>query len=427
MTLSISDDARLLAGAVGGIVLVFGLIGGFLGYDLSGILNMLARITLLATVYAMLALALNLQWGYTGLFNIGVAGFMAVGVYTMAILTASPSASEPGLGLPLWVGIPVGVAVAGILGVIIAFPALRLRADYLAIVTLGFSEIIRVTLQSGWLDSTLESTVGVATGAGGGIALSQNPASAVEGLLLTDGDPTALGTLLFSLTDQIGITRAVIIEWVYIISLLLILAGLYWLMQRLCDSPFGRLIKSIREDELAAQTLGKRTQWAKIRVFALGCAIMGLVGILWQGSTGVTSPDSFLPRITFYAFIALFLGGSGSNTGSVLGGFVFVAALFEGPTYVPRIIDRGLELLGYSLPSTPSTFVEAVAAFGHFDPLLFVAYANANIEALRFVIVGVALILLLQRRPTGVLGNRLNVASSIDLTDCRAEESSSSE
>src|SRR6056297_2620796 len=166
---------------------------------LNSVVGLLETLTFLGLVYALSALALNLHWGYTGLFNIGVAGFMAVAVYTMGIVVRSPDPAfgPPGFGLPLPVGIVAGMAMASLFGLVAALPALRLRADYFAIVTLGISEIIRLTLQSSTFDTALRELVGVGTGGGRGMGMPQNP---VRGLFLVDGragDPTALGEFVF--------------------------------------------------------------------------------------------------------------------------------------------------------------------------------------------------------------------------------------
>lgn len=413
-------DVLLIVGAVLGVYVLFGLVGLALGFGANGIANTLRRITFLAAVYALLVLALNLHWGYTGLFNIGVAGFMAVGVYTMAIMTAPADASVPGFGLPLWIGVIAGMIAAALVGLVAALPALRLRADYLAIVTLGLSEIIRLTFQSRWLSDRLEETVGVGYGGGSGMGIPTNPTVIVDYLFFWGGDPTGdptpLGTLAFSIGELLEIQRSVIVGWGYVFVLLGFVAVFYWLLVRIGNSPFGRVLKAIREDEVVADSLGKDTRLFKIKVFMLGCALMGLAGILWQGSQGFTSPREFMPLLTFYVFIALIIGGAGSNTGSVLGGVFFAAILFEGPPYVPRLLEAGLGRAGLSFGPEPSTFYDAVTPLAALDVLPMLAYADGNISMLRFVLLGVVLILVIQRRPDGLLGHRTETASSVDLS-----------
>jgi branched-chain amino acid transport system permease protein len=186
----------------------------------------------------------------------------------------------------------------------------------------------------------------------------------------------------------------------------------YWLLTRIGNSPFGRVLKAIREDELVASSLGKDTRLFKIKAFMVGCALMGLGGILWLGASGFVNPLSFRPNITFYIFIALIIGGAGSNTGAVLGGAVFSALLFLLPQLINQnagqFIERGV---------TPDTIVGALAPIASADLLPLVAYAVENMASLRFVAVGLLLIYLMQNRPEGLLGHRSEVASAVNLSE----------
>ncbi|MFB6354854.1 MAG: branched-chain amino acid ABC transporter permease [Halobacteriales archaeon] len=398
-----------------------------------GLANTLQRVTFLTAVYAMLVLALNLHWGYTGLFNIGVAGFMAVGVYTMAILTNPPSASPPGLGVPgavaaalpvapgvghflgLLLAVVLGMVAAGVVGALAALPALRLKADYLAIVTIALSEIIRLSLLSTTLQTFTVFGVELGTGAGRGIGLPTNPVRAIYYVDPTDTTAglTAVGDVLFGLFETIGISSSVVISWTYTWFIIGVVAAFYWLLVRIGNSPFGRVLKAIREDEEVAQSLGKDTRVVKVKVFMVGCALMGLAGILWEGSKGFTDPTSttFLPLQTFYIFIALIIGGAGSNTGSVLGGALFASLLFEGPTFVARVISEYLEL-----GTPPATFARALGDLFGLDPVPLLAYGLEHISSLRFVLLGVLLVFMMQRRPDGLLGHRKEEAASVDLS-----------
>ena len=379
---------------------------------LNSVVGLLRTLTFLGLVYALSTLALNLHWGYTGLFNIGVAGFMAIGVYTMGIVVRSPDPAfgPPGFGLPLPVGIVAGMAMASLFGLVAALPALRLRADYFAIVTLGLSEIIRLTLQSSTFDTALRETLGVGTGGGRGMGMPQNP---VRGLFLVDGragDPTALGAAVFGTLGEggLGISNNILIGWGYILVLAVFVVAFYVLLERLGRSPFGRVLTAIREDELVADSLGKNVDLVKIKVFMIGCALMGLAGILWFGSQGNVSPSpQFEPILTFYIFVAVIIGGSGSNTGSVLGGIVFAAVLFEGPRRVGAVLRDTIDA------PTPPTFGDAVAAA---DPVGLLAYATDNIAPLQFVLLGLVLIFIMHRRPEGLLGDRIETAAAVDLT-----------
>jgi len=376
-------------------------------------------ITFLGAAYALLALALNLQWGYAGLFNIGIAGFMAVGVYVMGVLVRSPdpSTGPPGLGLPLPVGILIGVLAAALVGLIAALPALRLRADYLAIVTLGFAEIIRLTIQSREFNEWLVDTIGVGTPGGSAMQIPRDPQDPIQELFFVDGragrGTTAFGDAVFALTDTLGVEPTVIVDFVYALCLLAVVAAVYVFLDRLGRSPFGRVLKAIREDELVADSLGKDVDVFKIKAFMIGCGLMGLGGILWQGSRGVVSPNAFRPILTFYIFVALMVGGSGSNTGSVLGGIIFAGLLFEAP----RAIGTQAKRLLPEDVASPSTFVDAVAPLASADVLPTLAYAADNVASLQFALLGVILVLLMQRRPEGVLGHRVETAAAVDISE----------
>ena len=380
---------------------------------LNSVVGLMRTLTFLGLVYALAALALNLQWGYAGLFNIGVAGFMALGVYTMGIVVRSPDPAfgPPGFGLPLPVGIVAGMLVAAVVGLLAALPALRLKADYLAIVTLGISEIIRLFLQSSAFDTFLRDTLGVGTGGGRGMGMPQNP---VRELFLVDGQvgtPTALGDVVFGTLGEsgLGIANTILIDWGYITVIAAFVVGFYVLLERLGRSPFGRTLKAIREDELVADSLGKNVDLIKIKVFVIGCALMGLVGILWFGSQGNVSPTpQFMPVLTFYVFIAVIIGGSGSNTGAVLGGIVFATVLFEGPRRV------GGTVRGLIDAQTPPSFADALVSL---DPVTFLAYATDNIAPLQFVFLGIVLVFIIHRRPDGILGDRIETAAAVDLSE----------
>jgi branched-chain amino acid transport system permease protein len=406
-----ANDALKLAVLMAGIYLLFVGFGVALGNPLNGIVNSLRRVTFLAAVYAMAVLALNLHWGYTGLFNIGVAGFMAVGAYTMSMLTAAPSAPVPGLGLPLIVGMIGGVLAAAIVGGIVALPALRLRADYLAIVTIAFAEIIRYVYR---LSAFQTFTVfGVDLGTGGARGISGADVDRVIVGTIVD-NPVGQATIqpVIGALEGMGVVPNVAQGWVYALFLIVVVGAFYWLLSRLGNSPYGRVLKAIREDEDVARALGKNTGRFKMKAFMVGCGLMGLVGVLWQGSRGFLNPtENFLPQVTFFVWIALIIGGAGSNTGSVLGGAMFAALLFEGPQFVVRVVSNTV----LSDVSAPATVVGALGALAGGDVFPTVAYVLANIDALRFVLVGVILVWLMQNRPDGLLGHRKETAASIDL------------
>ncbi|WP_144903747.1 branched-chain amino acid ABC transporter permease [Halobellus captivus] len=413
-------DAGFIVAVLLGVYAAYVLAGVALGYSIRGQLNSVAVLTFYIGVFAMLALALNLHWGYTGLFNIGIVGFMAVGIYVMALVSKPPAgtgaAQIGGLGLPLVVGIVAGMAAAALLGALVALPALRLRADYLAIVTIAMSEIVRFTFLSGTLEEF--QLFGQQVGFGGG-----------SGVILNFTDPMEAFFRFFGLWDSyLGIVTAfeviipnnpkpVVDGLVYGVVLLGFVAVLYWLLKRTGESPFGRVLKAIREDEDVANSLGKDTNRFKIKAFMLGCALMGLVGILWLMTSGSVTPNFFRPRVTFFVWIALIIGGSGSNTGSVLGGAVFAALLFQGPRYVKNLVDTVIPNA-----DAPSSFGPAVAPlFSNFDPSPLFFYTIDSIRQLQLVFMGLVLIWLMHNRPEGMLGHRKETAAGIPLTSSRAK------
>ncbi|MBX0323328.1 branched-chain amino acid ABC transporter permease [Halomicroarcula sp. F13] len=406
-------DAALVVSFLVGIWLLLTLlafaVGGAQSANLAA--GFVGSVTVLVGAYAILTLALNLQWGYTGLFNIGIAGFMAVGAYTTAILTApvDPGAGGvPGFGLPLLVGLLGGMVMAAIVGAIAALPALRLRADYLAIVTVALSEIIRLFVNWGGVAEV--EVFGKRFGTGGATGISfKSPDEVVATLVNGPGQP------LVAAAESVGISGPNVVNMAYGLSLLAIAAGSYWVLSRVSDSPFGRVLKAIREDETVTQSLGKDTRLFKIKAFMIGCALMGLAGALFRGGAGYISPAQFRPVITFYVFAALIIGGSGSNTGSILGAATFSALLF----YLPARLGEYFPTFGRS---APGNVFEAIAALGSLDPTPLVAYTVGNISTLRFVLIGAVLVYIIQNQPDGLLGHRNEPAASVDLRRPRSAD-----
>ncbi|WP_248517837.1 branched-chain amino acid ABC transporter permease [Salinarchaeum laminariae] len=382
------------------------------GLDMNGIVNTLVRLTFLMAAYGLLVLALNLHWGYAGLFNIGVAGFMSVAVFTLAFVSGGQGV---GLGYPIWVGMIAGMVAAAALGLLAALPALRLRADYFAIVTLGIAEIVRFTVKSDWVDD--HRVLGREVGLGAGSSIQVPSAQEYVFKLFTEdgtsrADPTFVGAQLFELGSWFGIDRPTVMSAGYALLLVVAVLLAYVLLSRIAYSPFGRVLKAIREDEGAAQALGKPTSRIKIYSFVLGCALMGLGGMLWQASRFTVAADAFMPIVTFYIFVALIVGGSGSNAGSIVGGIAFVGLLLQGPRMLPRVINEQWE----SVPEGTNTIYEAVTALGGADIMPLIGYSIANIDLLQRLFVGVVLILLMLYRPDGLLGHRKEVAAATDLS-----------
>jgi len=395
-----TSDIVLIVGVMLVLYVIFTIFSLALGLGVTGAIRTLERITFFAAVYALVVLALNLQWGYAGLFNIGIAGFMAISVYTMATLVVR-------FGQPYPVGVLGGVVAAGLFGAVVALPALRLRADYLAIVTLAFAEIARRIFGSQRFSEF--SFLGLDLGFWGATGPDQPIPDPLKFVLYEDPyslrpEPNAFGEFYFSLFEPFVIERSTAEGILYVVMLVLFVVLFYLLASRIGNSPFGRVLKAIREDETVARALGKDTRRFKIIVFTLGSALMGLAAILWFLKRGGVSPTVFEPEITFFIFVALIIGGAGSNTGSVVGGAVFGALLFQGPAFIERIARQR------DIDAQPATIFDA---FGGVEP--FLAYTIDNMSALRVVVLGVILIVLIQRRPQGLLGDRKEIASGIDL------------
>lgn len=401
-------DLWYLAKLVGATIALFALAGLLAGVSNNVIAGFLVRMMFYAAIFGLLTLALNLHWGYTGMFNIGVAGFMAVGMYVMAFLTASPEATPAGLGLPVVVGALGGIVAAGAMGAIVALPALRVRADYFAIITLGFSEIVRLTLLSDLLQGIRIGDTVYGTGGANGIGFAS-----VSGLVTAASNlpiaSQAVGGLEL-LAGLIGIRVPVVNRFLYVVMLILFVLVYYVLLSRVGHSPFGRVLKAIREDELVAQSLGKNTDRVKITAFALGSALMGLGGILWLGEGSYVSPQSFKPIITFYVFVALILGGSGSNTGSVVGGFAFAAFLYEGPRFIRTLVRTNIDI------QAPSTIYDALLALLGGDVIGTFGFFVESLDKLRWIAIGLVLVVLMIKRPEGLFGDRKEIAAAVPLS-----------
>ena len=241
-----------------------------------------------ASCFAIIVLGLNLQWGFTGLFNVGVAGFVALGAYTSALLT-TPDTPERlgGLGWPVALGWLAAMGVSGIAGLFVGAVALRLRHDYLAITTFGVAVAIQLVAKNAT----------ALTGGPFGVQFIPKPMQGWPGT----GLPWTLAYL----------------------ALTLVLLGIVYLaLERLVRSPWGRALRAIREDESAAASLGKRPFVFRLQSFVIGSMLMGLGGAVYAHFVGYIAPEDFLPILTFQLWAMLIVGGSGNNRGAVIGAFV---------------------------------------------------------------------------------------------------------
>jgi branched-chain amino acid transport system permease protein len=309
-----------------------------------------------------------------------------------------------------------GAVAAALFGLVIALPALRLRADYLAIVTVAVSEIFRLVVRNPRLEST--EIGGLYLGLGGGDGLQLDWGSEAELLF----DALFLGGvydgLVAALDGVVAVPQTAVDRIIYGLILLVFVLLYYALLQRLGNSPFGRVLKAIREDEEATNSLGKDTNRFKIIVFMVGCGLMGLLGVLWfmnAGGRGTINHTQFRPTLTFFIWVALIIGGAGSNTGSVMGGAVFAAVLFRGPRFLQTVID---ELTGADLRTVARGGLgEAMAPIaGSFDPMPLLLYTAAKIQDLQLLIMGLVIIYLMHNRPDGLLGHRKEQAAAISLS-----------
>ncbi|MEH1910990.1 MAG: branched-chain amino acid ABC transporter permease [Nostoc sp.] len=357
-------------------------------------------------LFALFGLGLNLQWGFTGLINFGHIAFMTLGAYTTILLSLK--------GVPLLISAIAGAIVAALLGLIIGFATLRLREDYLAIVTIGTGELIRLVVNNQELpvgDTWISGAFGVQSYR---IPLSTEPNLFVKlvmiGLLTLlaavtfftlwrwirttqKSRTTDLGKRITSKQEfasrlGVGIVLAVLAAAIYIsgviglynynpkaglmLVLLLVLAFVYWRLEILVRSPWGRILKAIREDEEIPKALGKNVFWYKLQSLMLGGAIAGIAGAFLAWQLGAIYPDNFQPQITFDTWIMVILGGSGNNVGTILGAVIFFAYDALTREVLPRIVSLD----------------------------------EARLGAFRIMVIGLILMVLMIWRPQGILGKK---------------------
>ena len=292
------------------------------------------RVGVTAGVLAMFTLGLQLNVGYTGIVNFGQAGFMAVGAYTVAILIDKNV-------MPFWATIPVAIVVAIIFGLVIGLPSLRLRADYFAIATIGFAEAIRLTAQN---------ARGL-TGGNQGIYGFDN-----EWDDISDSIEGFVESTIWSNPDQRFPLFLVVWGTVMVATV-----ALYYLQK----TPWGRVLRAVREDEDAARALGKNAFAYKLQSLAIAASLGAISGLFLALSLRFVIPSEFAPAITFLGFAALIAGGLANYWGVAVGA-IFLAVVYEAP----RFLD-----------------IE-------------------NEESVRFILIGLILILLMAFRPQGMFGKR---------------------
>jgi branched-chain amino acid transport system permease protein len=287
----------------------------------------LVAILIITGIYALLALGLTLQFGLTGLINFGHVGFFCIGAYAAAILSVYG-------GQPIIVGFMVAALLAAIAAWPIGLVALRLRDDYFAIVTLGFSETVRLVVTSEkWLTNGVQGIPGIPR--------------------LVDGVGLGSGLAVLGLVALVNLAAVL-------------------LFLRLVKSPFGRVLRAIRDNEEAVTALGKDPARFKIQVLMLGAAFAGISGAFYAHYIGYVSPDQFTPLVTFYVWMAIIMGASARVSGALIGTALLMLFL-EGSRFLRDVVP----------------FISAV-----------------DMASIRLGVVGVALVLFMIHRPQGLMGGQ---------------------
>lgn len=298
------------------------------------ILLFLSGIIALAAIYGMLCLALNIDSGLLGLWNLGVVGFMAVGAYAYTLVTLDQPGTL-GLGLPMWLGFIIAGALAGLVAFLIGLPSLRLKREHLLITTFAFAEVIRQII--------------------------------VNEIWLTNGN---LGFYNIPKPFSSYFTGPHYIIFFAIFALVM-LGIFYWLAQQWAYSPLGRLMRAIRENELVAQSIGKDLFRNKLKIFVLTSAFVGLTGAVYVWYSSIIVPNMFTSTVTFTVWTALIIGGIGNNKGAVLGAFILIFA-----QEMTRFFQISAEL-------------------------------SVVLSSMRWVVMGILLIIVLRFRPQGILPEKV--------------------
>jgi branched-chain amino acid transport system permease protein len=288
-------------------------------------LSYIVALSTFASIYALLALGLNLMWGMAGMVNLGILGYYALGGYISALVTLK-------LGLPILAGIALGTAAAAAFGAATCVGIVRLRDDYLAIVTLGFAEVMRVFAENAiWLTNGTDGLIQI-----------PRPGFGLDG---------SSGNIAF-----LALCLAV---------MAVVLLG----MELIRTSPYGRVLRAIREDPMVAATAGKYVLGFQVKALAVGGGIMGIAGALYAHYLTFISPEVFQPQLLIYVFLALILGGRGNNWGAVSGTFL-VVFMVEGTRFLAGLLPQ---------------------------------LSAVQTGALRAIVIGTGFIFVLQKHPRGLL------------------------
>ena len=292
--------------------------------------NYLVAMATFACLYALLALGLNLVWGMAGMINLGLVGFFGFGAYVSAIATRRG-------GAPIVVGVVAALTLTAVAGGVMAMVTVRLRGDYLAIITLGFSEVVRLVASNEiWLTNGTDGISGIPGPWRGRVT-------------------PATFNLIFLGVAALAVSVALLV------------------LQRVRFSPYGRVLRAIRDDDQVAAVAGKHVVRFKVEAFAVSAGILGVTGALWGHYTSYIAPDVFVPLVTLYVVLALTAGGTGNNWGAIAGAFLVVF------------------------------FMEATRFATGWMPGL----KPVQVAAVRELLIGASLLIVLRFRPAGLLPERL--------------------
>ncbi|HSJ44892.1 MAG TPA: branched-chain amino acid ABC transporter permease [Euzebyales bacterium] len=308
-----------------------------------------------AVYFAVAAIGLNLHFGYTGLLNFGHVGFLMVAAYGLAITVTS-------LGLSFWPGILVGMIAAVVYALLLGIPTLRLRADYLAIVTIVAAEIMRFLFRAVVFRDVTGGSFGLQGFASDFYAINPFP-------------PGDYGIWVIDFSERQ--TWLLTVSW----ALAVLMTVALWLLAR---SPWGRVLKAIREDEDAARSLGKDVFVYKMQSLVLGGVIGGFGGFILATSQQAVQPDTYSPPVTFFIFTALILGGAATIIGPVIGAMLFWGLLSATDAVLRQGVSSG---------TIPASIMDGV-----------------QVGSVRFMLVGLGLMVLMIFRPQGIFGDRREIA-----------------
>ncbi len=319
--------------------------------EIGGLLSYLVSFSIMAAIYAIFSMGLNVQWGYTGLLNFGVAAFFAIGAYASAMvvspLPTGPSAEYVdqaiGLNMPFLVGVAAAAIVSGLLAVLVGLLTLRLRGSYLAIATIGIAETIRLFFNNEpWLANGSQGLVGL---------------------------PQPL----------YGLVAPRYYNYVYLAIVIVFVVLIYVALERGIRSPWGRVLRAVREDEIMVAANGKDVFLFKLQSLVVGAMVMGIGGALYAHFRASIQPGLFKPTYgTFIIWTMLTLGGTGNNKGAILGGFVVWAFWSWSSTFVVTVAPAGFE--------TRAPFI-------------------------RYILIGLLLVGVLLVRPKGLIGEERQVST----------------